>query len=54
MTEATDKAYIDFINNHYEAFTYSDGEKVVIDEMYDLIALEVKLARKGFEIVLVF
>jgi hypothetical protein len=47
-------AYIDFINGHYEAFTYSDGDRVRITEKYDLILLETLLTKKGYKIALIF
>lgn len=47
-------AYIDFINGHYEAWTYSEGDRVRLTEKYDLILLETWLTKQGYKIVIIF
>jgi hypothetical protein len=47
-------AYIDFISGHYEAWTYSEGNRIRLTEKYDLIALETWLTKQGYKIVVIF
>lgn len=48
MVNSEDKAYIEFVNNRWEAYTYSDGDRVCITRRYTRQELVSYLEKRGY------